>query len=77
MLPSLVLLFLLPCMQFGSYSHEAASGVHLTEQLLGARSLCRLLTLQLFNQLDVKIHQEAESKSRGRYDGRAWQQQLR
>jgi len=46
-------------LQFGSYSHEAAFGVYLTDRLLGARALCRLLTLQLFNQLEVKISQEA------------------
>lgn len=33
--------------------------MHLSERLRGARALCRLFTLQLFNQLDVKISQEA------------------
>jgi hypothetical protein len=33
--------------------------VYLSERSLGARTLCRLLLLQLFNQLDVKISQDA------------------
>lgn len=36
--------------------------MYLSERLLGARSLCKLLLLQLFNQLDIKIIQEASSE---------------
>jgi hypothetical protein len=36
--------------------------VYLSERLLGAHSLCRLLMLQLFEQVDVKISQEARSE---------------
>jgi hypothetical protein len=52
-----------PCcdglVQFGQYLPEAACGLYLSERVLGARALCRLLLLQLFHQLDTKISEEA------------------
>jgi hypothetical protein len=50
---------LLWLLQFGQYLPEAACGLYLSERVLGARALCRLLLLQLFNQLDIKISEEA------------------
>lgn len=50
---------LLCLLQFGQYLPEAACGLYLSERVLGARALCRLLLLQLFNQLDIKISEEA------------------
>lgn len=40
-------------MQWGNGMREAALGVYLTERLDAARSLSRLLALQLFHQLEI------------------------
>jgi hypothetical protein len=44
----------------GCPGFESAFGTYLAERLAGARALCRLLTLQLFQQLEQR--QEASGE---------------
>lgn len=47
-------------LQWGNAGREAALGVYLTERLDAARSLSRLLALQVYHQLQVGEAGEAE-----------------
>jgi hypothetical protein len=58
----LLLLHLLLLLQWGLGGLEAGLGTYLVGRLDGARSLARLLALQLFHQLEVGQAGEAEGE---------------